>query len=135
MCCGVVDSRMRTARRKPVETRHKPEIAYPFRRQIKSFFLQTAEEQLLAVLLVSYDLRQPGRDYKPVHDYLRTFEHCKPLESLWLIDTGESTSVVRDSLRRRMDQNDKVLVIKCEHTWHGSNLGCGEWLNSPLRHW
>lgn len=31
----------------------------------------------MAIILVTYDLKQPGRNYTPVHDYLKTFNYCK----------------------------------------------------------
>jgi hypothetical protein len=31
----------------------------------------------MAVLLATYDLRKPGRNYEPVWAYLRSHSHCK----------------------------------------------------------
>jgi hypothetical protein len=89
----------------------------------------------MAVILVTYDLKQPGRDYKPVHDYLRTFTHCKGMESVWLLDTARSTETIRDDLRNRIDSNDVVFVVRLMRQWNSWNYTCGDWLNAPERSW
>lgn len=90
----------------------------------------------MAVLLVTYDLRQPGRDYAPVHDYLKQFAHCKDLESAWLIDTKLSTVQVRDALMQRIDSNDdKIFVVSLIREWAAYGHGCADWLNSLDRTW
>jgi hypothetical protein len=52
----------------------------------------------MAVLLVTYDLRTPGKGYAPVHPYLKQFTNCKDLESVWLLDTNLTAAQVRDAL-------------------------------------
>jgi hypothetical protein len=89
----------------------------------------------MAIILVSYDLKQPGRDYEPVWDYLKKFNHCKGLESVWLLDTGVSPATIRDKLRQLIDSNDVVLAIRVARDWATSRFSCGEWLNDPARNW
>jgi hypothetical protein len=90
----------------------------------------------MSVLLISYDLRQPGRDYEPLHKWLRTFTHCQGLESVWLLDTGWTTVQVRDELRKLTDDNDRVFVCQlAPRAWASSNYTCGEWLSAPARTW
>ena len=62
-------------------------------------------------LLVSYDLRQPRRDYGPLHDHLREFDHCRPLESVWLVAADLSPKQLRDELRPLLDADDGLLVV------------------------
>jgi hypothetical protein len=45
----------------------------------------------MAVLLVTYDLKQPGRNYQPVFEYLKRFTYRKSMESVWLLDTTTPT--------------------------------------------
>lgn len=72
----------------------------------------------MAVVLVTYDLKQPGRDYAPVHAYLKTFpDWCKGLESVWLLETTTSTSIIRDKLKALVDSNDKVFVVRLQQDW------------------
>ncbi|TMV94200.1 hypothetical protein FGG78_03960 [Thioclava sp. BHET1] len=87
----------------------------------------------MAIVLVTYDLKQPGRNYQPVYDYLKGFTYCKDLESVWLLDTQQSTSQIRDALKQRIDANDKVFVTKLARDWASFNFGCAEWLNKPER--
>lgn len=89
----------------------------------------------MAVVLVTYDLKAPGRNYQPVYDYLKTFTWCKDLESVWLLDTTTSTQTIRDELQKRVDGNDKVFVVRLTQTWNSLNFGCAEWLNRPGRGW
>lgn len=87
------------------------------------------------VLLVTYDLHAPGRDYTPVHDYLKQFAYCKHLESVWLIDTQFSPATIRDALQNRIDRNDTVFVVRLMQNWAAYNYGCADWLNNSNRTW
>jgi CRISPR/Cas system-associated endoribonuclease Cas2 len=89
----------------------------------------------MAILLVTYDLRKPGKDYKPVHEYLKRFAYCKDLESVWLLDTQTSTERIREDLKQIVDANDKVLVVRLQQDAAWLNFGCGEWLKSSSRTW
>lgn len=89
----------------------------------------------MATILVTYDLKQPGRDYAPVHRYLKQFAYCKGLESVWLLDTPQSTATIRDHLKQLVDNNDKLFVVKITREWASLNYGCGDWLNDPDRSW
>jgi hypothetical protein len=89
----------------------------------------------LSIYLVTYDLKNPGRNYQPVHDYLKRFTYCKGLESVWLVQTTMSAEQIRDALRTVIDLNDVVFVVPIakEALWASWNYSCAAWLNSPLR--
>ena len=89
----------------------------------------------MPILLVTYDLKKPGRDYAPVHKWLKTFAYCKDLESVWLLDTNWTTEQVRDKLRELVDTNDKIFVVRLQRSWNSLNFGCGDWLNNASRNW
>jgi hypothetical protein len=89
----------------------------------------------MAIILVTYDLMSPGRDYKPVHDYMKTFTWCKGLESVWLLDTTVSPEIIRDHLITLVDANDKFFVVRLHQSWGSFNYYCGDWLNKPERNW
>jgi hypothetical protein len=89
----------------------------------------------MAVYLVTYDLRQPGKDYAPVHAFLKQFAYCKDLESVWLLDTNWSAQQIRDGLNQRIDKNDKNFVVRLTREWGSYNYGCSDWLNSANRTW
>ncbi|MGE5525930.1 MAG: hypothetical protein ACM3SS_19615 [Rhodospirillaceae bacterium] len=89
----------------------------------------------MAVILVTYDLKQPGRNYQPVWDYLKRFTYCKGLESVWLLDTTMSPEAVRDDLRGLVDPNDRIFAVRLFRDWASFNYGCADWLNDPARSW
>jgi hypothetical protein len=89
----------------------------------------------MSVLMVTYDLKQPGRDYTPVHRYLKQFAYCKDLESFWLLDTTMTAEQVRDGLKAHVDSNDKVFVARLGGNWGSYNFGCAAWLNESSRRW
>jgi hypothetical protein len=90
----------------------------------------------MGVLSVSYDLRQPGRNYQPLYDALARYQHCHALESLWFIDTGRTCAQVRGDLCGLVDRNDQVYVIRLHRDWAAcQGEPCTEWLNDPSRTW
>lgn len=89
----------------------------------------------MAILLVTYDLKAPGRNYQPVYDYLKGFNYCKGMESVWLLDTQQAPATVRDKLKTIIDGNDKVFVVRLQRSWASLHYGCGDWLNDPQRNW
>lgn len=90
----------------------------------------------MAILVVSYDLKKPGKNYQPVWDYLKKFTYCKPLESFWLLQTTKSVTTVRDELKPLVDANDRVFVCRmATKAWASHNGVCGSWLNDASRSW
>ena len=89
----------------------------------------------MAVILVTYDLKAPGRNYNPVHDYLKKYTYCKKMESVWLLDTTKTTTQIRDDLQALVDSNDVLFVVKITQSWASVNFGCSQWLNDSARSW
>lgn len=86
--------------------------------------------------LVSYDLRQPGRNYNPVHEHLRSYpDWAKPLESLWLVKSNLMAVQIRDNLVRLIDANDCVFVVDVTQksaAWKGLSADLSAWIKSKL---
>lgn len=85
--------------------------------------------------LITYDLRQPGRDYTSLFTEIQSLGnwwHC--LESVWIVKTNLSSAQVRDRLARCLDSNDKLLVVKLAGDWatRGLDKDCNDWLQSNL---
>lgn len=89
----------------------------------------------MSTLMVTYDLKQPGRNYQPVYDYLKRYMYCKGIESVWLLDTNVSTAKVRDDLKSLTDTNDIIFVCKLTQDWASYNFYCADWLNEASRSW
>lgn len=50
----------------------------------------------MAIYQISYDLRNK-RDYKILYERIKSYgAWCRPLESTWVIRTGQSVTQVRD---------------------------------------
>lgn len=89
----------------------------------------------MTILLVTYDLKQPGRDYAPVHNFLKQFNHCKDLESVWLLDTTWTAIQMRDALSKLVDANDKFFICPVGRDWASWRFNCSTWLNDAARNW
>lgn len=87
----------------------------------------------MTVMIVSYELRNPGKNYQPLYDYLNKFAHCHSHTSCWFIETTLTIAVVRDRLSALVDGNDTIFVARLSYEWAGTNLPCGNWLNAPGR--
>lgn len=66
------------------------------------------------VLLVTYDLNKPGKDYSELYKAIKAAsnDHIHPLESVWILDTNHSAKVVSDYLRNHIDSNDNLFVAR-----------------------
>jgi hypothetical protein len=89
----------------------------------------------MATYAVSYDLVSPGKDYKPLHEYLKAQANWwHHLGSSWVIVTTLTAAQLRDGIKEHVDANDKVLVTKCasEGAWTGFNKSASDWLLENL---
>lgn len=83
----------------------------------------------MTAFLLTYDLRQPGRDYKNLYDAIksgRTWWHY--LESAWILDTTESADEIWQSVRPHIDANDFLLIIEVRDNVQG-------WLPQDAWNW
>lgn len=63
-------------------------------------------------ILVSYDLKAPGKDYKKVYTYFESFsDRIKPLESVYILFTNKTPSEIIDDLITLVDTNDRLLAV------------------------
>lgn len=63
--------------------------------------------------LITYDLRQPGRDYAPVYAAIKalsTGEWCRPLESVWIVKSGLDVNDIYRRIKPLVDESDRFLV-------------------------
>ena len=66
----------------------------------------------MALLLITYDLKVPGRDYKSLYEAIKGASGWwHYLESTWVVSTQESQQVWVDRLNGLIDNNDRLLVV------------------------
>jgi hypothetical protein len=91
------------------------------------------------ILVVAYDLHQPGRDYPKVEKLLKTGDGgwAHPQGSVWFLDTSNSPAWWRDQLNGVGDASDEFFVGQLTKNWAGSNMDkpVGDWLKARARRW
>lgn len=90
------------------------------------------------LLLISYDLHAPGRDYEPlIEEIKKAGSWCHLHESAWIIDTRDSPETWVDRLTPRVDRNDEIFVVRLARNWWSVRLAPEkvEWLKDPRRTW
>lgn len=66
---------------------------------------------------ISYDLRQPNRDYTKLYEEIKKINNfIHPLESNWFVKSELSANDIYNRLKPHIDNNDLLLVIKVDET-------------------
>jgi len=90
------------------------------------------------ILLATYDLHNPGRDYEKVKRVLETARsHQHPMGSVWLLDTSRPPAKWRDLLTKATDGNDEFFIVQLRKHWASDHLDAAAvtWLKDPARSW
>jgi hypothetical protein len=67
-------------------------------------------------LFVSYDLHAPGQNYDKVIAEIKLHgDWAKVHYSLFYISSDESAKQVADAVWKKMDQNDRLIVVDASH--------------------
>ena len=88
----------------------------------------------MACYIISYDLCKPGRNYDALYTAIKaygTWAHIN--ESLWAIETSQTAVQIRDNLKKNIDSNDRLFVIKSgvEAAWYLAICN-NDWLKEHL---
>lgn len=90
---------------------------------------------IVTAYCVSYDLNKTGQNYNALYEELKKSPNwCHPLDSTWLIVTSESPQELANRLRKHMDDNDGLLVIRVtsDHAgWLSQEVW--DWINENIR--
>ncbi len=89
------------------------------------------------VLLVTYDLHLPDRDYGDVEAYIKGLGGwCHLEESVWLVDTTKTPESVRKGLQE-VGTQATYFVQRVYNNWssYGLSKEKVEWLKSGDRRW
>jgi hypothetical protein len=90
------------------------------------------------ILLATYDLHKPDRDYDAVVAVLESADSwAHPQGSVWLLDTAKDPSIWLDALRAAGDKNDEYFVVRLVQNWASLNMDAAivTWLKDPTRRW
>jgi len=71
--------------------------------------------------LISYDLNSPGKNYDDLYEAIKnasTGVWCKPLSSVYIINSNHSAKEVYNRLKPCLDGNDLMLVIEVTKESH-----------------
>ncbi len=87
-------------------------------------------------ILISYDLRAPGKDYSKLWEHLKSYPNwAKPLESFWLIKTDSTAEQVFGAAAKHVDGNDKIITIDVtgrSAVWINLPAEVSEWIKKNL---
>lgn len=86
---------------------------------------------------ITYDLRNPGRDYDKVISKIKQLgsgNWCRVTESAWFITSTANAGAIRDAIAAVTDSNDKIMVHSVADNWASWHLGdeVNKWLKE---HW
>lgn len=89
----------------------------------------------MTIYVISYDLNNPGQDYKHLYEEIKSFEswwHC--LDSTWMVSTQMAGINIANKLWAKMDRNDKLLVtpVVSGSAWAGFTGDCENWIKNNL---
>lgn len=78
----------------------------------------------MAQFIVSYDLRNSGRDYRTLYGRLAQWKPIPILESVWLVDWDTDSESLRNDLANYADPKDAIFVARLtgEAAWQGGLL-------------
>lgn len=83
----------------------------------------------MTVYCVSYDLNKSGQKYDDLYEELKSSPgYWHHLDSTWLISTTETAEQVYSRLRKHLDDNDRILIIKVVRDYQG-------WLSESAWKW
>lgn len=82
------------------------------------------------VILVTYDLNRPGKNYTSLYNALGRVSNTvsKPVESVWLFQTNKSSNQVYNLLRPYVDDSDRLFVVRLTSDYIG-------WLDGKVVDW
>ncbi len=67
-------------------------------------------------LIISYDLRKPGRNYNPVYEAIKSLGRWAiVVESTWYVDSSYSAKQAFDIVFAKCDNNDALFVVDASH--------------------
>ena len=83
------------------------------------------------IVLITYDLKQPGRNYTPLYEAIKSFGDWQhPLESVWFVEMNDNARLddVIALLKQNADKNDLFYAVRITGLYQG-------WLAKSFWNW
>lgn len=94
------------------------------------------DSEKMSVLLVTYDLDDPNRNYSGLIAAIKRRTYCHALDSVWFLDTFDDPADVRNELSKELDGGDQLYVFRLRKHWAAHKKDAAtEWLKSDKRSW
>ena len=87
------------------------------------------------IYIISYDLKNPGRDYTSLYEAIKSYKDWQhPLESVWLVSTMDSADDIYNRVKPTMDGNDLLFIseLQVKHRQGWLAKSCWEWINTHI---
>ncbi len=87
----------------------------------------------MSCFIIGYDLRNQ-RDYDALYDAIKSYGvYAHILESMWAVVTDDSAKEVRDYLKKQIDNDDGLFVVKSGGVAAWTKVQCTDkWLKDHL---
>ena len=86
----------------------------------------------MSSFIISYDLIS-DKDYSKLYEAIRNYGYfAHVLESVWIVNSSDSSTTIRDTLSSYMDSDDKLFVAQLsgESAWRNLSAKVSDWIKS-----
>ena len=80
----------------------------------------------MTTYIISYDLREPDRDYDKLYKKLKAYSNWAHItDSTWAVVSSNSAKEVRKDLAAVLDGDDRIFVVPSRRGAAWRNVKCG----------
>lgn len=86
----------------------------------------------MSSFIISYDLIS-DKDYSKLYEAIRNYGYfAHVLESVWIVNSSDYSTTIRDNLSSYMDSDDKLFVAQLsgESAWRNLSAKVSDWIKS-----
>ena len=89
----------------------------------------------MGYFLISYDLGAAIKDYRPLIEEIQRIGNARQcLDSLWVVQSNETSGLLKERLAKHLNGDDKLLVVGIKR--HGAsynlNKDCSDLLSKKI---
>lgn len=87
----------------------------------------------MAVVLIAYDLMNPGQNYIDIKRFISMYPHIKLSESAYAVETDDSPKNIFSRLKQYLEKNDILYIITLTPPFDGQGKeSSNRWLQQRL---